>query len=194
MKELIRIRVQYASRQQCCKTHQRPLPLPFYTGTTYAVSSGNCPSFSCFSIVFFNSAGSDVLQKKTTTFSHGHPVRRIWHHAISFFGSSLKTVFTYHHCPCPSRNFLWSDNACTADHYSGHAAPSLGWIWLTCGCVSCDPGCTHWRIVINGWETWTFAVAVGVCCARVRWEIILLLTFETAPFIFVYPVLSISYC
>ena len=25
----------------------------------------------------------------------------------------------------------------------------LGWIWLPCGCVSCDPGCTHWRIVIN---------------------------------------------
>ena len=30
MKELIRVRVQYASRQQCCKTHKRPLPLPFY--------------------------------------------------------------------------------------------------------------------------------------------------------------------
>jgi len=30
MKELIRVRVQYASRQQCCKTHKRPLPLPLY--------------------------------------------------------------------------------------------------------------------------------------------------------------------
>ena len=29
MKELIRVRVQYASRQQCCKIHKRPLPLPF---------------------------------------------------------------------------------------------------------------------------------------------------------------------
>ena len=28
MKELIRVRVQYASRQQCCKTHK--WPLPFY--------------------------------------------------------------------------------------------------------------------------------------------------------------------
>ena len=27
--ELIRVRVQYASRQQCCKTHKRPLPLSF---------------------------------------------------------------------------------------------------------------------------------------------------------------------
>jgi len=33
--------------------------------------------YECFSIVFFNSAGSDVLQKETTTFSFGHPVRRI---------------------------------------------------------------------------------------------------------------------
>ena len=27
--------------------------------------------------------------------------------------------------------------------------PSLGRIWLPCGCVSCEPGCIHWRIVIN---------------------------------------------
>ena len=33
MKELIRVRVQYASKQQCCKTHKRPLPLPFFTVT-----------------------------------------------------------------------------------------------------------------------------------------------------------------
>ena len=30
MKELIRVRVQYASRQQCCKTHKRPLPYLFF--------------------------------------------------------------------------------------------------------------------------------------------------------------------
>ena len=29
MKELIRVTVQYASRQQCCKTHNRPFPLPY---------------------------------------------------------------------------------------------------------------------------------------------------------------------
>ena len=46
----------------------------------------------------------------------------------------------------------------------------LGWIWLPCGCVSCDPGCTHWRTVINAWE------------------INYVLTFETAPFFCVYPV------
>ena len=33
--------------------------------------------YECFSIVFFNSAGSDVLQKETGNFSFRHPVRRI---------------------------------------------------------------------------------------------------------------------
>jgi hypothetical protein len=85
----------------------------------------------------------------------------------------------------------WSDNACTAGHYSGRATPGLGWVWLPCGCVSCDPGCTHWRIVITKWETWTVAAAESVCCARVRWEIHLLFTFETAPFFCVCPVLDL---
>ena len=31
MKELIQVRVQYASRHQWCKTHKRPLPFTFYT-------------------------------------------------------------------------------------------------------------------------------------------------------------------
>ena len=42
MKELIRVRVQYASRQQCCKTHKRPLPLPFtsrYVRCLFYISS-----------------------------------------------------------------------------------------------------------------------------------------------------------
>ena len=82
----------------------------------------------------------------------------------------------------------WSDNACTADHYSAHSTPSLGWIWLPCGCVSCGPGCTHWRILINTWETGTVAAADGVRFARVRWEINFLLTFETAPFFCKHPV------
>jgi len=52
--------------------------------------------------------------------------------------------------------------------------------------------CTHWRFVINAWETWTVDAADGVSCARVRWEINLLLTFETAPFLCVYPVYTYS--
>jgi hypothetical protein len=106
---------------------------------------------------------------------------------ISFFGGALKTAFMYHHCQLHPLN-SWSDNACTAGHYSGHATPGLGCVWLPCGCVSCDPGCTHWRIVITKWETWTVAAADGVCCARVRWEINYLFTIETAPFFCVCPV------
>jgi hypothetical protein len=81
-----------------------------------------------------------------------------------------------------------------ANIYSGHATPSLGWIWLPCGYVSCDPGCTHWRIVINACETWTDGAADGVRCARVRWEISFLLTFEIAPFFCVYPVYGENAC
>jgi hypothetical protein len=36
---------------------------------------------------------------QTATFSLGHPVLRILHHGISFFGSSLKTVYV---APCPT--------------------------------------------------------------------------------------------
>jgi hypothetical protein len=56
-------------------------------------------------------------------------------------------------------------------------------IWLPCGCVLCDPGCTVWRIVINA-----VAAADSVHYACVRWEINFLLTFETALFFCVYAV------
>ena len=38
MKELIRVRVQYALRQQCCKTHKRPLP---YLYLLYCIVASN---------------------------------------------------------------------------------------------------------------------------------------------------------
>ena len=44
---------------------------------------------------------------------------------------------------------------------------------------------------MHAWETWTVAATDGVRCARVRWEINFLLTFETAPFFCVYS-LSLS--
>ena len=43
MKELIRVIVQYASRQQCSKTHKRPLLLPYIAksrGQKYDVLDG----------------------------------------------------------------------------------------------------------------------------------------------------------
>jgi hypothetical protein len=72
--------------------------------------------------------------------------------------------------------------ACTAGHYSGQATPSLVRVWLPRGCVPCDPRCTHWRIVISAWETWTVAAADSVCCSRAGWEIHFVFTSETAPF------------
>jgi len=44
------------------------------------------------------------------------------------------------------------------------------------------------RTAGSTWETWTVAAADGVRCARVRWKVNFLLTFETAPFFCVYPV------
>ena len=42
---------------------------------------------------------------------------------------------------------------------------------------------TRQRTAGSAWETWTVAAADGVRCARVRWEMNFLVTFETAPFI-----------
>jgi hypothetical protein len=61
-------------------------------------------------------------------------------------------------------------------------------VWLPCGCVSCDPGCTHWRILITKWENLDSCRRWRCMLCRVRWEIKFLLTFETAPFFCVCPV------
>jgi hypothetical protein len=104
---------------------------------------------------------------------HGHNIHR-QRRQLSKFLMHYQQFASHAYCPRNS----WSDNACTAGHYSGHATPCLGWVWLPCGCVSCDPWCTHWRIVITKWETWTVSDADGVCCARVRWEINFLFTLK----------------
>ena len=49
------------------------------------------------------------------------------------------------------------------------------------------------RAAGSAWETRTVAAPEGVSCAHVRWEINFLLTFETAPFFCVYPVLSFEW-
>ena len=54
-----------------------------------------------------------------------------------------------------------------------------------------DPAAPHKhekRTAGSAWETWTVAAADGVRFARVRWEIIFLLIFETAPFFCKHPV------
>ena len=59
----------------------------------------------------------------------------------------------------------------------------------------CPAICTSERTASSAWETWTVAAADGVRCARVKWEINFLLTFETVPFFCVQPVHQSSfYC
>ena len=58
------------------------------------------------------------------------------------------------------------------------------------GVQICDYS-TAWSAVhglekTHAWETWTVAAADGLRCARVRWEINFLLTFEIAPFFCAY--------
>jgi hypothetical protein len=151
----------------CWKTGSYPNWIPimtitFYNWTELPLStpfSHECTSAS-------QSCSSTALDRtcckwETTTFSLGHPVRRILYHAISFFGGSLRqslcaTVAQSH----PGTS--WSDNECTAGHFNGHAAPSLGWFWLPCG-----PSCTHWRIVFNAWGMLTVFAADTLCYAYV---------------------------
>ena len=51
MKELILVRVQYASRQQCCKTHKRPLS--FYILPTLSIEILSFSLNPCFSSLLF---------------------------------------------------------------------------------------------------------------------------------------------
>jgi len=62
MKELIQVRVQYASRQQCCKTHKRPFLAFAESGTaTYWLSRPSsiqyidsaAPASSSYSVLMF---------------------------------------------------------------------------------------------------------------------------------------------
>jgi hypothetical protein len=181
-------------------------------GTTYTVSSGNCPSFShALPALRF----SCLLQDRGTSFQDGVSAGEgflcapFWGVQICDYSAAngdnnllpwppqspdltpcdffhwglLKTVYVTIAHAHPGTS--WLDTACIADHYSRHATLSLGWVWLPCGCVSCDPRCTYWRTVINASETWTVPAADIVCLANVGWEIHFLIHFKTAPF-FVY--------
>jgi len=66
MKELIRVRVKYASRQQCCKTHKRPLHLSFIPKMVF-----NVRNFIKLGVLFysFSLLGTfPKLQKVTISF------------------------------------------------------------------------------------------------------------------------------
>ena len=67
MKELIWVRVQYASRHQCCKTHKRPLPLPytaFYSSIRKAVEIRAPLEFYTAQISFTPRRKPEVMHRK----------------------------------------------------------------------------------------------------------------------------------
>ena len=160
-----------------------------YTGTTYTVSSGNCPSFSfCTSSSFLMlTAGPrgqfprwrrsrkrlsvcsvlrcpDLWLQCSLTFVHGLEKT---HHAWCIFSKPC-TKLTLH-----------------CNHRSGHLKTEhTESLFLLRRHLGNWPRNKHEKQTAgSAWETWTVAAADGVRCARVRWEINFLLTFETAPFI-----------
>ena len=132
-----------------------------YTGTTYTVSSSNCPSFSC--------ATSSSLLMLTVEPSFVHGLEKT--HRASFLNrvrNSRCTVITDLDTSKQStqKAFSCCDAILETWLHSKHEKRTAG----------------------NARETWTLAAADGVRCARVRWEMNFLLTSETATFFCVYPV------
>ena len=93
MKELIRVRVQYASRQQCCKTHKRPLPLPLHVYiSVYLTTLCELLDLDIFSIAWQDTreecGGREAIAvfiyhngwRKTTEITHGmcHSQGEVW--------------------------------------------------------------------------------------------------------------------
>ena len=146
-----------------------------YTGTTYTVSTiSNCPSISC--------ATSSSLLMLTAGPRGQFPRWRRSRKRLSV-------------CPvlrCPD---LWLQ--CTkltlhCNHRSGHLKTEHtdSFFLLRRHLGNWSRSKHEKRTAVSAWETWTIAAADGVSCARVRWEINFLLTFETASFFCVYPVLK----
>ena len=106
-----------------------------------------------------------------------------------------RSVITVHHTWC-----VFS-KPCTkltlyCNHRSGHLkaehTESLFLLRRHLGNWAPRPRSKHEkRTAGSAWETWTVAAADGVRCARVRWEMNFLLTFEPATFICKHPVYSV---
>ena len=80
MQELIRVRVQYAARQQCSKTHKRPLPVPFtgmilFVNLLVIIKNNINVCFNTNTTGIFNSACCQTVRiyfftKKKTWYTH----------------------------------------------------------------------------------------------------------------------------
>jgi len=143
-----------------------------YTGTTYTISSSNCPSFSCA-----NNSSLLIL----TPGPRGQFPR---------WCRSRKRLSVCSVLRCPNLWLQCSVSFLHCNHRSGHLktehTESLYLLrrhlgnWLRCMHEKQTRG--------SAWETWTVAATDGVSCDRLRWEINILLTFESVLFFCVYPV------
>jgi len=160
-----------------------------YTGTTYTVSSGNCPSFSC--------ATSSSLLMLTAG-----PVSKMGSQQEKFFcllrfKVSRSVITVQREFRAPFRKDAWCifSKPCTkltlhCNHSSGQLKMQhTESLFLLRRHLGNWPRSKHEkRTAGSARETWTVVAADGVRCARVRWDINFLLTFKTAPFFCVYPV------
>ena len=155
-----------------------------YTGTTYTVSSGNCPSFSC--------ATSSSLLMLTAGPRGQFPRWRRSRKRLSVC-SVLRREFRARFRKDASCVFSKPYTKLTLyfNHRSGHLKTEhTESLFLLRRHLENWPRSKHEkRTAGSAWETWTVAAADGDRCARIRWEINFLLTFETASFFCVCPVL-----
>ena len=166
-----------------------------YTGTTYTVSSGNCSSFSC-------ATSSSLLMLTAGPRGQFPRWRRsrgrlsvcfpdLWlQRSVNFrarFRKDAQCLFK----PCTKLTLHCNHRSW---HLKTEHTQGLFLLQRHLGNWPPRPRSKHEkRTAGSAWETWKVATADGVRCARVRWEINFLLTFETTVFFCVYPVLLSKY-
>jgi hypothetical protein len=147
-----------------------------YTGTTYTVSSGNCPK--C--LMYYRQFTSHAYCRDAGPVSKmGQQQKATW--VIHFKVS--RSVITVQH-----EFHAWFKKDA---RHKNNGAHSLLLMRHYLGNWSCGPALSM-RSERSTWETWTVPAADRVCCACVGWEIKYLITFETAPFFCVCPVYFIN--
>jgi len=97
--------------------------------------------------------------------------------------SSVITVITVHKTHTALQSQIWIPR--NGAHRKPFPAATPSWK------LAPQPCSKHEKQAAGStWDTWPVTAADGVRCARARWEINFLLTFETAPFFCVFPVLG----
>ena len=158
-------------------------------GKTYTVSSGNCPRFSCATSISLARAYCGAAGPVSKMAPQQEKAFCVLRFEVSRSVITMHGLEKTHHAWCVfSKPYTKLTLHC--NHRSGHFktehTESLFLLWRHLGNW---PRSKHEkRTAGSAWETWTVAAADGVSCARVRWEINFLLTFETAPFICKHPV------